>query len=162
MLHSNFFFHSVYSAVRSVCSFEHRRWNQKMRWPKWTSYGAVVTYWKTIILITVCYFQGYRPCSLCWKCVAESKSIQTDDWTSGASWDWHVRRKYSNHQRCWQTQGEWINEWMKLYLISGLMRLIRPLAKMPELRGFAPFVIDPKLVMNSTICWNVLTHHFLI
>ena len=22
----------------------------------------------------------------------------------------------------------------------------------PELRGFAPFVIDPKLVMNSTIC----------
>ena len=32
----------------------------------------------------------------------------------------------------------------------------------PELRGFAPFVIDPKLVMNSTICWSVLTHHFLI
>ena len=32
----------------------------------------------------------------------------------------------------------------------------------PELRGFAPFVIDPKLVMNSTICWNVPTHHFLI
>ena len=24
--------------------------------------------------------------------------------------------------------------------------------KIPELRGFAPFVIDPKLVMNSTIC----------
>ena len=34
--------------------------------------------------------------------------------------------------------------------------------KIPELRGFAPFVIDPKLVMNSTICWNVPTHHFLI
>ena len=30
--------------------------------------------------------------------------------------------------------------------------LIRPLAKMPKLRGFVPFVIDPKLVMNSTIC----------
>ena len=27
---------------------------------------------------------------------------------------------------------------------------------------FAPFVIHPKLVMNSTICWNVPTHHFLI
>ena len=25
--------------------------------------------------------------------------------------------------------GPWMNEWMKLYLISGLMRLIRPLAK---------------------------------
>ena len=24
--------------------------------------------------------------------------------------------------------------------------------KIPELRGFAPFVIDPKLVMNPTIC----------
>ena len=23
-------------------------------------------------------------------------------------------------------------------------------------------IIDPKLVMNSTICWNVPTHHFLI
>ena len=25
-------------------------------------------------------------------------------------------------------------------------------SRYPELRGFAPFVIDPKLVMNSTIC----------
>ena len=32
----------------------------------------------------------------------------------------------------------------------------------PELRGFAPFVIDSKLVMNSTICWNVFSHHFRI
>ena len=29
----------------------------------------------------------------------------------------------------------------------------------PELRGFASFVIDPKLVMNSTICWS--THSSL-
>ena len=36
-----------------------------------------------------------------------------------------------------------------------------PLRKISR-TSFAPFTIDAKLVMNSTICWNVLTHHFLI